>query len=284
MERAFPIIRRPSGPWPQPVLVSIPHYGREALPEIGDHHYADPAYRGFPRGFTDAFAAEIYGDLQAVGATVVATPYSRLFVDVNRRREDFELVDGAVCSQRGVVRTHIVDGRPIFAEPLTPETVEQWLSQFYDPYHAALQTLAAELVAHHGTGVVLDAHTGSSKGMGEHEIVIGTRNGETADLALRDRVSAVFTAHGFEVHHDVPGYSGAYIVRRFGRTVTPSLHAIQVEINSGLLMTESRREYFARIDRGEPPCVDGALLERLRSCIREVVAQLGEAVRSLDGA
>ena len=37
---------------------------------------------------------------------VVATPFSRMFVDVNRRRDDFEHLDGEVRSRRGVVRTH----------------------------------------------------------------------------------------------------------------------------------------------------------------------------------
>ena len=42
------------------------------------------------------------------------------------------------------------------------------------------------------------------------------------------------------------------IVRRWGRAATPALDAVQIEINSGMLMSVPRREYFARIDRGEP--------------------------------
>ena len=254
-----------------PVVVSIPHYGRQSVAGVSDEHFADPAYRRFPQGYTDAFAAEIYGDLHHVGATVVATPYSRLFVDVNRPRDDFEVVNGNVQSMRGVVRTHIVDGRPIFGRSLSINALERRLTRYYDPYHHTLEAITRNVVKRHRHALILDAHTGSEKGMGHHEIIIGTRGGKTADVRLRNRVSAVFRQHGFEVHHDVPGYSGAYIVRRFGRTVANTLHAIQIEVNSRLLMTVPRREYFARIDRGEDPGTNTRMLQRLHRCMHDVV-------------
>ena len=275
---AFPIVRHPPPGRRVPVLVSIPHYGGRPLPGVDDGHFAEPHFRTFPRGYVDAFAAELYGDLHEAGATVLATPYSRLFVDLNRARHDFELVDGIVRSRRGVVRTHIVGERAIFARPLSPEQVEQRLSAWYDPWHQALDRLCDDMLGREGHGLVLDAHTASEKGLGGHQIVIGTRRGETAPPRLAGCVAAVFRRHGFEVHHDVPGYAGAHIVRRLGRDGPPALHAIQVEVNSGLLMTGTRREYFERIDRGERPPVDDDVLARLRACLRELVREAGEAL------
>jgi N-formylglutamate deformylase len=261
------------------VLVSIPHFGSERLPGVCDADFADPAYWNFPRGYTDAFASDIYGDLHEVGATVLATPYSRLFVDVNRKRSDYEVVDGTVRSLRGVVRTHVVTGKPLFFEPLSPRTVEYRLAHYYDPYHQALEQLAGDIFAEHGAALVLDAHTGSEKGMREHQIIIGTRGGSTAQAPLRDAVAGAFIRHGFEVQDDVPGYSGAHIVRRYGRSNRPSFDAIQIEINSGMLMTVPRREYFARIDRGDPCAANYAVLARLQVCLREVVECASAAAR-----
>lgn len=275
---SFPIVRQPSHERRLPVLVSIPHYGTQRIAGVCDVDFADAAYRQFPRSYSDAFAREIYGDLNQVGATVLATPYSRLFVDVNRKRLDYQVVGGNVHSRRGVVRTHIVDDRPLFNTPLSTHIVEERLLQYYDPYHHALDRLVAEMLAERRTGVVLDAHTGSEKGMGEHQIIIGTRGGITARELLRDTVGDVFVRHGFEVHHDVAGYSGAHIVRRWGRDKEPSLDAIQIEINSGMLMTVPRREYFARIDRGEPSAVNLDVLDRLRECMSDVVLRAGAAV------
>ena len=273
-------MRHPAHTRRLPVLVSIPHSGTQRIPGVCDADFADIAYRQFPRGYTDAFASDIYGDLHHVGATVLATPYSRLFVDVNRKRSDYEVVDGSVRSLRGVVRTHFVNERPLFSEPLSRQAVEHRLENYYDPYHRVLDRLASEMFDAHGAGLVLDAHTGSEKGMRDHQIIIGTRGGATARAPLRDAVAAAFLRHGFEVHHDVPGYSGAHIVRRWGRAAKPALDAIQIEINSGLLMNVPRREYFARIDRGESSAANHATLARLRVCLREVVKSAGAAVHS----
>lgn len=273
----FPIIRRPRR-HAVAVIVSIPHYGTGSLDDIRPEDYADDAYRSFPRGYADAFAAEIYGDLDGVGATVLATPYSRLFVDLNRRRSNYELHDGAVRSRRGVVRTHFRDDKPIFARPMSVDDLEARLAAYYDPYHRALDELANEMLAHHGTVLVLDAHTGSEKGMRDHEFILGTCGGRTANGELTAAAAAVIEDHGFGVAYNVPGYSGAHLVKRLGTSRRAALHAIQIEINSRLIMACTRREYFEHIDRGEQSAVDDHNLQRLRACMRAVVGRLGELI------
>lgn len=276
----FPILRRPERKT-VPVVVSIPHYGTRSPDGVGTDDFAQRAYRHFPRGYADAFAADLYGGLDAVGATVMASPYSRLFVDLNRPRSDFEQHRGKVRSRRGVVRTHFREDQPIFASPLTVDDLERRLAAYYDPYHRLLDEVIDEMLAAHGAAVVLDAHTGSEKGMRDHECILGTRGGRTADRGLIAAMAAVIEEHGLHVAYDVPGYSGAHIVKRLGTGGPRALHAIQVEFNSRLLMAGSRREYFDHIDRGEPPAVDAGNLERLRACMRDVVRRLGELVIEL---
>ena len=118
MDQAFPIVRRPAAGARRPVLVSVPHYGTEPLPHVTRDDYCEPRFETFAYGFADTFASDLYGDLHEHGATVLATPFSRMFVDVNRRRDDFELRDGEVRSRRGVVRTHTMREVAIFARPL----------------------------------------------------------------------------------------------------------------------------------------------------------------------
>ena len=90
MAEPFPIIRQPVAATRAPVLVSVPHYGTQPLPHITRDDYGEPWFETFPYGFADTFVGELYGDLHEHGATVLATPFSRMFVDVNRRRDDFE--------------------------------------------------------------------------------------------------------------------------------------------------------------------------------------------------
>lgn len=208
MSAQFPIVRRPRHGHGLPVLVSVPHYGTRPLPGLAAASFSEPRFETLPAGFADAFAAELYGDLDRSGATVLASPYSRLFVDLNRSRDDFERVDGAVRSKRGVVRTHMIRDEPIFAAPLVEDDVERRLARFYDPFHARLGQLARALRERHGQAVVIDGHTAIGRRIGNHQVIIGTRGGKTCRASLASRAEAVFRSRGFEVHHDVPGYKG----------------------------------------------------------------------------
>ena len=281
MHKPFPIIRRAPKEHRVPVVVSVPHFGIEPLPGIRAEHYREPGYDTFPRGYTDAFAAEVYGDLHHAGASLVATPYSRLFVDVNRRRDDFERRGGKVISGSGVIRTHVRDDRPIFARPLDPGETEERLRRFYDPYHTALDMLVDEATARFGTVVVLDAHTASPRRMGNHEVVIGSRRGETAAPCFVDEVVKRFRAHDLHAERDVPGYAGGYITQRFGRGSRDDSHAIQIEINAGILMSTTIAEHRERLRLGRPPLPDPAAVERARRCLEDIVQGLSETVSSM---
>src|SRR6266481_7221607 len=193
MTHGFPIIKQPPAEAQAPILVSIPHYGTQSLPHITSADYTEPWFETFAYGFADTFAGDLYADLYEHGATVLATPFSRIFVDVNRRRDDFEHHDGEVRSRRGVVRTHTMREVPIFTRPLAPADLEQRLQALYDPYYSALEHLLAQLRDTYGYALLLDAHTGSPRRMKDHQVIIGTRHGATCAPGLAATVAAIFT-------------------------------------------------------------------------------------------
>lgn len=273
MSESFPIVRRPPLGTRTPVVVSVPHFGTAPLPRVTPDDYRDPVFATFAYGFADAFARDVYGDLHEAGATVLATPFSRMFVDVNRRRDDFEQRDGEVRSRRGVVRTHTMRDAPLFARPLTLTEVEARLSAFYDPYYATLEGLLDDVRSTHGDALLLDGHTGSPRRMKDHQVIIGTCRAATCAPALAATVSAVFRRHGFEVHDNVSGYTGGNIVAAFGRPQA-HIHALQLEINAALLMTTSADEFIAQVRRGEIPPRNEANVARIRTCLSDVVATL----------
>jgi N-formylglutamate amidohydrolase len=204
-----------------------------------------------------------------------------MFVDVNRRRDDFEHHDGEVRSRRGVVRTHTMREVPIFARPLAPADLEERLRALYDPYYAACEGLLDQLRSASGYALLLDAHTGSPRRMKDHQVIIGTRHGATCAPGLAAMVAAIFTGHGFEVHDNVSGYTGGNIVATFGRPDTLRVHAIQLEINASLLMTTGREEFIALISRGGVPEKAERNIARVRECLREVLAALPPALAAL---
>ncbi|HSF06421.1 MAG TPA: N-formylglutamate amidohydrolase [Methylomirabilota bacterium] len=274
MERTFPIVRHPVADKRSPILVSVPHYGTRPLPHITRDDYREPWFETFAYGFADTFVGDLYGDLHEHGATVLATPFSRMFVDVNRRRDDFEHHDGEVRSRRGVVRTHTMRDVPIFARPLGLGDLENRLQTLYDPYYATLERLLGQLHETYGYAILLDGHTGSPRRMKDHQVIIGTRHATTCATQLAAAVAAIFTRHGFEVHHNVDGYAGGNIVATFGQPQARRVHALQLEINASLLMTTTREEFIARVSRGEIPEKAEANIARVRQCLREALAAL----------
>jgi N-formylglutamate deformylase len=270
----FPIIKHPPPEVQTPILVSIPHYGTQPLPHITAADYTEPWFETFAYGFADTFVGDVYADLHEQGATVLATPFSRVFVDVNRRRNDFEHVDGLVRSRRGVVRTHTMRDVPIFTRALNPTELEARLQAFYDPYYAVMAQLLERLRATYGYALVLDSHTGSPRRMLDYQVILGTSHGATSHAALAEAIAAIFVAHDFEVHHNISGYAGGNIVRTYGQPKTRGIHAIQIEINAALLMTTSRQEFLAQISRGETPTRAEDSIVRLQTCLREVMTTL----------
>jgi len=269
----FPIRRAPAPP-ARAVLVSIPHYGTDSLPGIDTADYRAPRFATFRYGYTDAFAREIHGRLHEAGALLLATPYSRLFVDVNRARDDFDIDGDAVRSQRGVIRTHVRDDEPVFARPLSVAAAQRTLARFYDPYHLALRDGLARLRREFGHAVLLDAHTASGPRMLGHEVVIGTRRGATCSTALAEGLASVVRDHGFQCRFDVPGYVGGHIVRSYGAR-DGAVQAVQVEFNALRIVGAGRREFVDAARRGTLPQHDAGALARCAACMRDVVARAG---------
>lgn len=256
------------------MVVSIPHYGTEAIPDVGPDDYSDPDFMHLPWGYADTFAADVYGSAHEYGAHVVAMPYSRLFVDVNRRRDDFTCEGDVVTSTRGVFRTHTRKGKPVFTQHFTRERAEHILSHYYDPYHKGLRGVIERMQDKHERVLLLDMHTASPNRMGDHEVVIGTRGGKTADRGIIDRIVDLFAVAGADVYEDVPGYAGGHIVRRYGEDGDDKVHAVQVEINAGLLMTTPREELVPRMIRGERPDIHVENVERMQRCLKTIVSEV----------
>jgi N-formylglutamate deformylase len=281
MDQPFPIVRHPAPGTRTPVLVSVPHYGTQPLPHVTRDDYREPWFETFAYGFADTFAGDLYADLYEHGATVLATPFSRMFVDVNRRRDDFEHHDGEVRSRRGVVRTHTMRDAAIFARPLALADLEVRLQTLYDPYYSTLEHLLTELRQAYGYAMLLDGHTGSPRRMKDHQVIIGTRHDATCAPQLAATAAAIFTRHGFEVHKNVSGYTGGNIVATYGQPQTRRVHAIQLEINASLLMTTTREEFIAQVSRGGIPEKAEANIVRIRQCLREVLAALPPVLASV---
>jgi formiminoglutamase len=247
-----------------PVLLSIPHGGRDIPTELRDRVSITP-HDLFDDG--DAFTLDIY-DLGDEVARVVRTDVARAFVDVNRapdaRPPEFPdgVVKSATCLQR-----------PIYQAGLEPgnDLTELLIARYHAPYHARLEQATSDA----GIRLALDCHSMlptpppiETHG-GEPRPLFCLSNGEgaTAPSALLEELAAAiastFEIEPTDVRQNDP-FQGGYIIRRHGRRRTPW---IQVEMN--------RNQYLAEpwFDR-ESLLVDAERLTELRRRFSETLHRI----------
>lgn len=266
---------------PAPVLFASPHSGQ-------DYPASMQAALRVPlidvRRTEDAFVDELFGEVPALGATLLAARYGRSVADLNRdpRELDASMFSDGLPRASGQPTARVqaglgclprvgARGEAIYARRLTREEGEERLTCVHDAYHERLGQELALLREAHGAVLLIDCHSMPSVQPGRRQladIVLGDRFGSSCDPRLTGRVERAFRTHGLSVARNAP-YAGGYTTRRYGRPKR-QVHALQIEINRGLYMDEhtiSRLERFAEI-RAIITDVTAEILEIARLVVR----------------
>ncbi len=247
-----------------PILLSIPHGGKQIPAELSDRVCITP-HDLFDDG--DAFTADIY-DLGSETPCVVKTGIARAFVDLNRAPDD-----RPPLNPDGVVKTATCLNRPIYIKGREPDDVltERLLERYHAPFHAQIVEAALDP----GIKLALDCHSmlpaappiGSDHGITRPLFCLSNRDGATAPdallVSLADAIAQAFEIAPSEIGLNDP-FKGGYITRRHGGHPLPW---IQVEMN--------RRWYL------DPPWfdrdslyVDPSRIAELRDRFRDALSRL----------
>jgi N-formylglutamate amidohydrolase len=237
-----------------PVILSSPHSGTHiprsmlALTDLSTDKL---------RSSEDSFVDELFHPATALGLAMIKGRYSRAFIDLNR--EPWELdprmfskplprhINGStprVLSGLGTIPRVVADGTEIYCEKLDPEEGIDRVARFYIPYQRALADLVEKAVDAHGAMLLLDCHSMPTSAMGnvksqhQADIILGDRFGTTAAQDLVDKLEERFRQNGFSCRRNRP-YAGGFITETYGLP-RHNRHAIQIEINRGLYMNESK--------------------------------------------
>jgi N-formylglutamate deformylase len=268
-----------------PLLFDSPHSGtiwpedfRPAAPEAG------------VRAAEDSFVHELFGAAPAHGACLLEALFPRAYVDVNRGLEDLDsellaepwpgpLAPGEKSALgKGLIWRLCPPGVPVYDRLLTRAEVERRIEDYYRPYHAALAETLDALHARHGEVFHVDCHSMKSvsiamdaegPGVARPDIVLGDRDGTSAEESLVALVREALESRGLEVALNHP-FKGAEIVRLAGDPAA-GRHSLQIEINRRLYMDERTRRPH-----------DG--FEQLRAILDGLIAQIAEHLRKRMGA
>lgn len=227
-----------------PLLISIPHAGREVPHSIAYH--LTPAARGLPD--TDWHVEKLYAFARDLGACVIKANYSRYVVDLNRAPDSAALY--AASPTTPVCPTATFDGSALYAAGREPDgaAVAARIEQFWRPYHRRIAAELARLRERYGTVLLWDAHSIASEIPALFpgvlpEFNFGTREGASCPHAVTDELVSIVTRDGrFTAVRD-RRFKGGYITLHYGRPAE-GVYAVQLELAQRAYMDESAPEIW----------------------------------------
>ena len=263
-----PIVHEARGPLP--VLLSVPHSGRDYPDWLVDSASAgQPALAGLEDPLVDRL---VWRALQrGCGAVVARAP--RAAVDCNRAEDDIDpsVIDGA---RRGRVTARargglgIVPSRTqahgfLWRRPITSGQLDERLDQAHRPYHQAIEHQLGLLADRFGCALLIDCHSMPPPLSGTPPIVIGDGRGRTADEWVSREAIEVARRCGFEAALNEP-FAGGHVIDRHAWPAR-GVHALQLEVDRRCYLDDELRE-------------PGPGFDRTAAFIDTLVLELGEAL------
>lgn len=241
-------IARPEGR-PVPVVFDSPHSGRGYPADFGHACAQEDMERA-----EDSYVDDLFSGAVRHGASFLCALFPRTYIDPNRAADDIDpqLLDGpwpgrAAPTARshagiGLVRRLLRPGLPLYGRKLSATEIARRIGDYYEPYHAALQSLLDE--AHRGFGAVwhVNCHAmpSAAGGVSLPDFVLGDRNGTSCAPAFTGAVRDFIRGLGYSVAVNSP-YKGVEIVRRHGRPAE-GRHSLQIEVGKALYWDERKNE------------------------------------------
>lgn len=224
-----------------PLLVSVPHDGRQ-LPDEIEALMSDT---GKMLGDTDWHVARLYQFAKELGASIITANYSRYVVDLNRPADDAALYEGQLLT--GLCPLKTFDGRDIYDVEVTIDIGDR-VQRYWRPYHDKIEATLAGFLDSHGYALIWDAHSIASKVPalfdGELPVLnIGTWDGRSCDKSISNAVMRIAEASSYGAVLDAR-FKGGHITRHYGKPAS-DVHAMQLEIAQRAYLEEATTEYDA---------------------------------------
>jgi N-formylglutamate deformylase len=208
---------------------------------------------------------KLYDFAPMLGVAWVEALFPRSYLDANRNTTEIDasLLDepwpdpvetdpvalAKVRLGKGLIWRLTDEGMPIYERQLSVAEVRGRIDRCWKPYHDAVRAAIDAAHERHGFSIHLNCHSMPAiasthatghPGMVHADVVLGDRDGTSADPRLSRVVGEHLEGLGYGVSYNHP-YKGVELVRRYG---DPSRHrhSLQVEVNRKLYMDERTLE------------------------------------------
>lgn len=259
----------------RPLLISVPHDGREIPAEILARMTAEG--RAIPD--TDWHVAKLYEFVGDLGAHVLTANYSRFVVDLNRSADDDVLYPGQTVTGLCPERTFAGDAiykmgncDAVSERTISDEEIATRVGSHWRPYHDKIERTLRSIRAEHGYALLWDAHSipGIVPRLFDGELPalnLGSNSGNSCDRLLEEAVANVARASSYS--SVVNGrFKGGYITRHYGDPAH-GVHALQLEIAQRAYMNEKTNEF------------DEPMADTLRATLRLLLQRFLGAAKKL---
>ena len=246
-----------------PFTLSLP--AGNAIPLVCDSPHSGVTY---PRDFgsclapailrsgEDTYVEELWRAIPGVGGALIAANFPRTYIDPNRELTD---IDAAMLAEpwpgelNPGEKTRLGNGliwrlarkQPMYERKLSLAEVQNRISRYHQPYHAALNAQIEAAYAKFGGVWHLNLHSMPANSYELLEIksdkpladfVLGDRDGSTCAPALIETIETFLRGRGYAVTRNDP-FKGVALISRIGRPAE-NRHSLQIEVNRKLYMDE----------------------------------------------
>lgn len=226
----------------QPVLISIPHDGGWIPEDIAGK--LRPEFRQTPD--RDWHVSRLYDWAVQSGYSVILSRVSRYVVDLNRPPDNTPLYPGAPTP--GICPTTDFTGRPLYQADQEPDAkaIRRRISDYWQPYHQAIENELQRLQKQHGQVLLWDAHSIRSRVPALFsgrlpDFNLGTYHGQSCTPALQAiavRHLRQYRPHSVAINGR---FIGGHITRHYGQP-EKGIYAMQMEISQRTYLDESNHQ------------------------------------------
>ena len=222
-----------------PLLISVPHDGRELPPGIA----AQMTAAGLALPDTDWHVARLYDFAKEMGAYMIVARYSRYVVDLNRPADDEALYPGQLAT--GLCPRQTFHGRDIYVEDTIIDVAAR-VASYWQPYHDKLGRTLEAVRKVHGRALLWDAHSIPSRVPalfdGELPVLnVGTFDATSCDEAIATAVMQAADDSPYDAVRDAR-FKGGYITRHYGDPGN-GVQAMQLELAQRAYLDEATNDY-----------------------------------------
>ena len=233
-----------------PVILSVPHAGRDYPPSLLDSARVPVSVL---EALEDRLVDRLIWRAVAAGATAFVVTLPRAAIDLNRDEREIDpamiappppahslLPTARTRGGLGLIPARLAGAGALWRGRISREELKRRVETVHRPFHSAIGEALSAAKQRFGAAILLDCHSMPPRPHGEAKVILGDRHGRTIAAPLLEAALTATRALGYAVACNDP-YAGGHVIERHGKPGS-QVHALQIEIDRSAYLDPTLRE------------------------------------------